>query len=414
MFYQVNAGATGANALNAYHRRDAGIAAANNQLTGIRAARSQFIKRTAATNAAAEQEVPATAVSTGIATIKRLANAPTAQKAEASYVIQKATSKPRGGGYTAIDFLESCEAGRELLAKMKAADPDRETHYSPDTGRDYIYTGDIPESELARIRQNAWDTMYGATATQPAAQPAAIVEISDAGRELAAQMSEANAAPAPTINVINDKGYEHITSKIRIYSDTDDLPDVKLPDNFLAARAQGKTEYTRSDDPDFILYGDITIKGMIASNPDVSEELANKLTGELGRLLRDPNGTLEERVVNRAKGLELAKYIAENYIDDPVNKQTFLDRAKELANTAEMRDKGYDSLYIDEETTKMVKTDDDLLASWGQLTEKQATDIINRAKNSLDMNAVKEDALNILKKIMEDFVNSNGNLALPK
>ncbi|MDR2591868.1 MAG: hypothetical protein LBC59_03580, partial [Chitinispirillales bacterium] len=244
MFYQVNAGATGANALNAYHRRDAGIAAANNNLTGIRAARSQFIKRTAAPADAAEQETPPTAVSVGIAAIKRLADAP---KAETS-VIQKATGKPRNGSYADLAVFERSEEGRELLAKIKAADPDREIATSPHNGRNYIYTGDV-QHELARIRQIEWEREYGKTA-----QPAAIVEISDEGRELATKMSKSNTArPVPT--------------ELRVYSGTDEAPAElkKFFDNEAleierkAVKAANPFSYTHSNDAMDYVYADSTL-----------------------------------------------------------------------------------------------------------------------------------------------------------
>jgi len=81
-----------------------------------------------------------------------------------------------------------------------------------------------------------------------------------------------------------------------------------------------------------------------------------------------------------------------------------------------MRDKGYEFRYNREDgTTTIEKTDDRLLASWGKPTEKQAADTINKTKNSLDMNAVKQDALDTFKKIMANYMNADGTaLAAPK
>jgi hypothetical protein len=180
-----------------------------------------------------------------------------------------------------------------------------------------------------------------------------------------------------------------------------------------AVKAANPFSYTHSNDAMDYVYADSTLLYALYSNPDMASDTAFKLSAEVGRLLKAPAATLEEGVANRAKGLELAKYIAENYIDDPADKQKVLDRAKELANVFEQRDKGY-AVAMTTEGYSVTKVDDGLLIKDGKPTEKQATDIINRAKNSLDMNAVKEDALNILKKIMADFVNSNGTLALPK
>jgi hypothetical protein len=70
---------------------------------------------------------------------------------------------------------------------------------------------------------------------------------------------------------------------------------------------------------------------------------AGKFVNEVQRLITGDSKTesVEERVVNREKGLELANYIAENYIDDPADRQKFLDGVKHFADNAELRDKGY-------------------------------------------------------------------------
>jgi len=412
---KVNAGATGANAP-----------------TGIKAAHSAFMKRPNADDPAVSEAgsvkwQPSTGA--GVTAAKRptpaqAAIAAAAQSTAAAQPVDtveisdkgyEALGKPsrKNGMYVALDQLEKYEYGRKILDKLKASDAGIEIDYVD--GRACVYVDGLSEEDRNVAVYGHIGAIYGETA-----QPVAIVEISDEGRELAAQMGEANTAAAPTINVINDKGYEHITSQIRIYSDTDDLPlNFKLPDNFLAARAQGKAPINSFDPKDF-LYGDDTLTHAIAATLNFKYDVDNvtsfKLSAELGRLLLDPNGTLEERVVNREKGLELAKYFAENYIDDPAAKQNFLDRAKEVANTAEMRDKGYDFRYNREDGTITVeKTDDDMLASWGKLTEKQATDIINKTKNSLDMNAIKEDVVNTFKKIMANYMNADGTaLAVPK
>jgi len=413
MFHSVNAGAAGANALTAYNRRDAGIAAANNALTGIRASHGAFIKRAAAPDAA-EQEAPS-AVSAGIAAAKRLANA-AAPKAEVS-IVKRASAKPRDGGYTALFVFESSEEGRELLAKIRAADPDREILHSSDTGFDYIYTGDIAEDELARIRQCDWESVYGKTA-----QPAAVVKISDEGRELAAQISEPN--PVSTVSGFRfvpdgDNSFKIVPdeatvvtisadSKPKIIRDGDNTV-LMLPENFIESHREAKAQ--RLANPPVDELGELMREAMaynvdntllfsLYTNTEMDTKTAFKLASELGRLLSDPRETLETRVANREKGLKFAEYIAQNYIDDPAAKQTFIDRAKEVANLYEMRDKGYDIYWTMDEKLHIDKPDDNLLVIAGKPTVKAATDIIDRAKNSLNMNTVKEDALNILKKIM--------------
>jgi hypothetical protein len=412
VFNQINASAMPR--ITAFHRQDGGV----NALIGIRAARNAYVRRpdadagnviwqtpTGANITAAKRPTPAQAAIAVATQSTVVAQAATAKIAEASGG-QGAKDKLHPGLSVALDLLESSEEGRELLAKIKASDAGIDIWYNDSTGRDYVYMRGF-EKDYYDVHDRVWEREHGKTA-----QPAATVEISDEGRELAAKMSEENsaAAPASMFKFVKANGEEY-TAQLSTY-DPDNPMFILDEDIFTKPKQSLDIPYDPKDP--FYLYGDYTIKSMIRSNPDVGEKAAIKLTGELGRLLSDPNGTLEERTANRAKGLELAKLIAENYIDDPAAKQLFLDRAKEIANTTEMRDKGYDFLYNDDGTTTIIKTDDNLLASWGKPTEKQATATIERVKNSLDMNAVKEDALNILKNIMADFVNSNGNLALPK
>ena len=390
MLNRVTAGAASyAHPQNAYHRRDAGIPAANNALTGIRASRSQFIKRTAAPDAAAEQEAPATAVSAGVAAAKRLADIPApAQKTVVSGGQGIKDMKSRPGLSVALDVLESSEEGREILAKLKASDTGIDIFYQRETGdRAFVYVGSL--------EKECWEALDRARSRKFAQDTADTVDISDDGRELAAQISGSNSArPVPT--------------ELRVYS-TDEEPPLPLNlDGLMAARAAARARgYDTSSGinltPDDYFSMDGTLLNALYSKSDLDGEAVYKLSVEVGRLLRASSGTLEERVANRAKGQELAKYIVENYIDDPAERQKVLDHAKELANVYEQRDKGYFIAMTNDGMSVIAKIDDGLLTKDGRPTEKEATAIINRAKNSLDMNAVKEDALNILKKIMADF-----------
>jgi hypothetical protein len=360
MLNRVTTGAASyAHPQTAFHKRDAGIPAANNALAGIRASRSQFIKRTATPEAADTGSVKwQPSVGAGATAAKRptpaqAAIAAAAQSTAAAQPVDtveisgkgyEALSKPcrKNGMYVALDQLEKYEYGRKILDKLRASDAGIEIDY--EDGRAYVYVDGLSEEDRNIALYGHIGAIYGETA-----QPAAIDERSDEDR----------------------------------------YADIELG---------------------------FAIQATLKFNYDVDNGTSFKLAGELGRLLSAPNGTLEERTVNRAKGLELAKYFAENYITDPAAKQNFLDRAKEIANTSEMRDKGYDFRYNREDGTITVeKTDDDMLASWGKLTEKQATDIINKTKNSLDMNAVKQDAINTFKKIMANYMSADGTtLAAPK
>jgi len=214
---RVTAGAAPyANPQTAFHRRDAGIPAANNALTGIRASRSQFIKRTAAPDAAAEQEAPATAVSAGVAAAKRLANAAAATKAETSGFLQGSKETQRDGSYVALDVLESSEEGRELLAKIKASADGIEISYSPGNDRPYVYIGNFLDEEDL-VRKRVWERTHAQTA-----QPAAVVEISDAGRKLAE-----NQIRIIDKSILNDKGSDLPTLQMRQYDPAN--PSIEFP-----------------------------------------------------------------------------------------------------------------------------------------------------------------------------------------
>ncbi|MDR2591871.1 MAG: hypothetical protein LBC59_03595 [Chitinispirillales bacterium] len=343
MFYQVNTGATGANAL-----------------TGIRAANSALIKRpdpTADTKTVSDNgSVKWQPSSAGIAAARRPAQA--------------------------------IQAAQAVIDAATAADA------TPAT-------------------------------TAAATQPAAVldtVEISDEGRELSEQMSESN--PVYTISGFRfvpdgDNSFKIVPDEAKVFTiSADSKPRIiregdetilMLPENFIESHREAKAQ--RLANPPVDELGELMREAMaynvdntllfsLYSNTEMDNTTAFKLASELGRLLSDPRETLETRVANREKGLKLAEYIAENYIDDPAAKQTFLDRAKEVANLYEMRDKGYNIYWTMDEKLHIDKPDDNLLVIAGKPTVKAATDIIDRVKNSLNMNTVKEDALNILKKII--------------
>jgi len=412
MLNRVTAGAASyANPQTAFHRQDGGA----NALTGIRAARSAYVRRpdaaddagsvkwqppTGAGVTAAKRPTPAQAAIAAAAQSTAAAQAATAKIAEASGG-QGAKEKIRPGLSVALDVLESSEEGRELLAKIKASDSGIDIWYNERTGRDCVY--------MKGFEKDYWDVYDRVTARMIAQDTADTVEISDAGRELAAQMGEANTArPVPT--------------ELRVYSMNDE--DSPLPSSTIEAIATARAEarargYDTSSGinltPEDYFSMDGTLLNALYSKSDLDGEAVYKLSVEVGRLLKASSGTLEERVVNRAKGQELAKYIVENYIDDPAERQKVLDHVKELANVYEQRDKGYFIAMTNEGMSVIAKIDDGLLIKDGRPTEKQATDIINRAKNSLDMNAVKQDALDIFKKILANYMNADGTaLAAPK
>lgn len=69
------------------------------------------------------------------------------------------------------------------------------------------------------------------------------------------------------------------------------------------------------------------------------------IAGELGAMLEgvqsNPNGTVEERAVNRELALRSAEHIAKNYITDPNEAEAFMKLVKEAADNDILREKGY-------------------------------------------------------------------------
>jgi len=273
--------------------------------------------------------------------------------------------------------------------------------------------------------------------TAPESEPAAILDVSERGRELAALQIRYN------------------IDKSIFKSDDDTFFS-------LEARAQSKANSTQA----FLE--------------------ADKLRTEISRLITgtydpfgDPNETLEERVMNREKGLKLAEYLAEKYIDNPIEKQSYLDGVKQLAKNAEQRDlnpienfvgfmPGYKEAYkaaymsisktdfadenarstaVNHEAIKTLLRDPKYkeiadrydageisigaafvymsrLSQFGNIygpsfgnlnkaavkhdistvTEKAVADAIDRIKSSLDMNAVREDVQRTIKEITANIL----------
>jgi len=164
-------------------------------------------------------------------------------------------------------------------------------------------------------------------ATEP--EPAAILDVSARGRELAALQLRYSDPANPFFKL-------------------DASPETRAQSkaNFAKALLDGPEEWRQIH----TVAEEGTLNRLVQDvvNAKMDPATASKFTTELSRLIQgtydtfgNPNETLEERVVNREKGLKLAEYIAENYIDDPADKQKFLEGVKHFANNAELSDKGY-------------------------------------------------------------------------
>jgi len=273
----------------------------------------------------------------------------------------------------------------------------------------------------------------------------------------------ANPAPAAILDV-SDRGRELSTLQIRYNIDKSIFKSDD--DTFFSpeARAQSKANSTQA----------------FLESDKLRTEVNRLITGTYD-IFGDPNETLEERVTNREKGLKLAEYLAENYISNPAEKQNYLDGVKQLAKDTEQRDlkpvenfvgamPGFKEAYkaasksmptpdfadesalsawrstLHDEATKTLLRDPmfkeiadrydageislgaafvymNNLSKFGILegdfskakkpsdtgddpavNEKAVADAIERIKNSLDMNAIKEDIQRIIKDITANIL----------
>jgi hypothetical protein len=153
--------------------------------------------------------------------------------------------------------------------------------------------------------------------------------------------------PAAILN-ISARGFELLTALQIRYSD-DDNPIFTFDgdlDDLRAARAQSKEFRAQQlmEIPEIEgTLGHLVLTALTNTTMDI--ETAKKFKDELSYLIigtydgfGDPKECLDERVVNREKGLILAKYIAENYINEPDARQAFLDGVKQFADRAIVRD----------------------------------------------------------------------------
>jgi hypothetical protein len=65
------------------------------------------------------------------------------------------------------------------------------------------------------------------------------------------------------------------------------------------------------------------------------------VSSQLGDMLFSYDPNVETRAADREAGKDLAKYIADNYFDDPEEAQAFMNTINKLAELSEARDKGY-------------------------------------------------------------------------
>jgi len=166
----------------------------------------------------------------------------------------------------------------------------------------------------------------------PPPEPAAILDVSEEGRNLALQSLEVRHLTP------DDPFYSFLTAEMEKMAQRK------------AANPQSLSEPDTSRKIHTVDANEWSIYRLVQDvvNPKMDPTTANNFTNELSRLIQGTwdnsgnlNGTVEERATNREKGLELANYIAETYIDTPDAKKVFLDKVQDFYNNAVLRDKGY-------------------------------------------------------------------------
>jgi hypothetical protein len=217
------------------------------------------------------------------------------------------------------------------------------------------------------------------TATATPTEPAAILNISAEGRERSFQLKMFDPADP---NLLDKSVFEAVAQK-----KAEDLANLSNDPNFFELNNVGPTKYTLSG----------LVEGAINSKLDAAT--ASKFTSEIDRLIRNIDnatgsliGTVEERTVNREKGIKLAEYIAENYIDEPADRQVFLEGVKHFVNIAEMRDKGY--TVVDTLHGEAVINQDGGITGFGKAFSEAFTSLYKTGqyKNEFD-GALFDDAL---------------------
>lgn len=89
-----------------------------------------------------------------------------------------------------------------------------------------------------------------------------------------------------------------------------------------------------------------TVEHFIFNMLDGKAENPQQLAQELGDMIFSQwDEDVKTRAINREAGMKLAEYIAQNYLDDPEEAQSFLEGINQFAERSEMRDKGYLVFY---------------------------------------------------------------------
>jgi hypothetical protein len=223
-----------------------------------------------------------------------------------------------------------------------------------------------------------------------------------------------NPTPSPaTILEISAEGRELALNSLQFRENDPDNPFFTLDETFFSKEA---VEYRKMGGAGSLLEPDglrqihiSSIDGSIQQrvadvvNQKMDPTTAQNFVSSVTRLIQGTtdghgniNETVEERAINREKGLKLAEYIAENYIDESDERKEFLNGIKYFYDNAVLRDKGY----------TVIERPDGVSIGKPSLAEKEweAGSIIARVKNTLDMNAVNEDVQRIIKEITANIV----------
>jgi hypothetical protein len=126
----------------------------------------------------------------------------------------------------------------------------------------------------------------------------------------------------------------------------------------------------------------------------ISDKLGGKLknasmvASELGKMIRgtfgNPDASVEERAIDRETALSHARYLAENYFDDPDDAKAFLKEIQRFADNDILREKGY--VVFDNSDMKPFKS------YMSSVRDSDSVNLSAYAKLYRDSNALEKDS----------------------
>jgi hypothetical protein len=112
---------------------------------------------------------------------------------------------------------------------------------------------------------------------------------------------------------------------------------------------------------EYLVYGDVgsaerfifnALNGKVENAFDIAVQLGEMVFSDMVFAYEPYGKDLETAAADRAAGRDLAKYIAENYFDDPEEAKAFMDKINKFIKNSELRDQGYIIYFADGDPMK--------------------------------------------------------------